>query len=363
MVATPPRLGSLTLMLSIAAILSVIPPTAALQRSNKQFREFFPAWEPLLKDQLKHNCSAEIEAYLNISSPALRPGYRVIDCILNTMPEFRKAELASAAVILGLAPSVLQLLSASYLDTAILAYRRPGLAALLAMCSSGVKPLTASDYDDFITKMGAESSTTFSVPRFVGAKGIVSLVEYIIAAASVANNAYLTYQLCLQAVCTFAPAEDFLPAVWTASALAIHMFGYIAARLKIAIDTKSAWQNRERLWFEFTPTAWQSKLHVKDNRRHTGWFLTLASALYVGDCLQALFGTLILSSLVFISVRDSAIIVIRLMGSALFARLILIYEVAGLKIDGEGYTASESTIYLESLEQNERSLGVSRGFS
>ncbi|KAI1010467.1 hypothetical protein LB503_005010 [Fusarium chuoi] len=106
-------------------ILPFIRPTTALQRSNKQFREFFPAWQPLLKDQLKYNCSSEIQEYLNISSPALRPGYRVIDCILTTMPEFRKAELASAAVILGLAPSMLQLLSASYLDTAILAYRRP----------------------------------------------------------------------------------------------------------------------------------------------------------------------------------------------------------------------------------------------
>ncbi|KLO81518.1 uncharacterized protein LW93_8229 [Fusarium fujikuroi] len=355
--------GILNLTLFIAAILSFIPPTTALQRSNKQFREFFPAWEPLLKDQLKYNCSSEIQEYLNISSPALRPGYRVIDCILTTMPEFRKAELASAAVILGLAPSVLQLLSASYLDTAILAYRRPGLALLLAMCSSGVKPLTASEYDDFIAKMGAESSTTFGVPRFVGAQAIVSWAEYIIAAASVTNNAYLTYQLCLQAVCTFAPAEDFLPAIWTASALAIHLFGYITARLKITVDTKSAWEDRGKLWSEVTPTAWQPKLHVKANERHAGWFLTLASALYVGDCLQALFGTLILSSLVFISVRDSAIIVIRLMGSALFARLILIYELAGLKTDGEGYPASGSTIYLESLEQNERSLRGSRVFS
>ncbi|KAF5547947.1 hypothetical protein FNAPI_8383 [Fusarium napiforme] len=358
-----PMPNLLNFILSIAAILPFIPPTTALRRSNAQFRQFFPAWQPLLQDQLKHNCSSEIQDYLNISSPALRPGYRVIDCILTTMPEFRKAELASAAVILGLAPSVLQLLSASYLDTAILAYRRPGLAVLLAMCSSGVKPLTASDYDEFIAKMEADSSTTFAVPRLVRAKGIVSLAEYFIAAAAVVNNAYLTYQLCLQAVCTFAPAEDFLPAIWTALALAIHLFGYIAARLKITTGTKSAWDDRGRLWSEFTPTAWQPKLHVKDSGRHTGWFLALASALYIGDCLQALFGTLILSSLVFISVRDSAIIVIRLMGSALFARLILIYEVAGLKTDGEGYPASESTIYLESLGQNERSLRESRVFS
>lgn len=256
--------------------------------------------------------------------------------------------------------SALECFVSRHSDTGV---SKTGLAVLLAICSSGVKLLMASEYDDFIAKLGTESSTTFGVPRFVGAQAIVSLAEYTIATASVANNAYLTYQLCLQAVCTIAPAEDFLYAIWTASALAIHLFGYIAARLKITVDTKSAWQDRGRLWSEVTPMARQPKLHVKANGRHTGWLLTLASALYVGDCLQALFGTLILSSLVFISVRDSAIIVIRLMGSARFARPVLTYELAGLKTHGEGYPASESTIYLGSLEQNERSLRGSRVFS
>nr|RBQ92734.1 hypothetical protein FVER53263_20352 [Fusarium verticillioides] len=99
MASALPKLSILNL---IAATLPFIPPTTALRRSNAQFRQFFPAWHPLLQGQLKHNCSSEIQDYLNISSPALRPGYRVIiDCILTTMPEFGKTELASAAVILG----------------------------------------------------------------------------------------------------------------------------------------------------------------------------------------------------------------------------------------------------------------------
>jgi hypothetical protein len=73
-----------------------------------------------------------------------------------------------------------------------------------------------------------------------------------------------------------------------------------------------------------------------------GWFLTLASVLYVGDMLQALFGTIVLSSLVFISVRDAAIIVIRLVASALFARLIVIFELAGLRTDKKEHTPSEA---------------------
>ncbi|KAF4452959.1 hypothetical protein F53441_4190 [Fusarium austroafricanum] len=334
--------------------------TATNARSHKQFQHFFPAWDPLLRDQLANNCSDALSAYLDPSDPVVRPGYMVIDCILNNMPEFRKAELAAAAVILGLAPSVLQLLSASYLDTAILAYRRPVLASLLSMASSGVRPLTATDYDDMITTMGTDPfHTNFGKPRSVWAPSLVSLMEYIIALGAVANNAHLTYQLCIFAVCTFAPAQDFLPAIWAASAVLIHLVGYLAARLRVAVEGKGREEDYQgklghAFRTELTPTPWQRRLNLKANKRHTGQFLVLVSILYVGDALQALFGTLILSSLVFISVRDSAIIVIRLMGSALFARLVLIYELAGFRTDKESYGPSEKPLYSGVPEQNER---------
>ncbi|KAF9766364.1 hypothetical protein IL306_001248 [Fusarium sp. DS 682] len=324
-----------------------------MERSYTQYEHFFPAWDAIIQDQLRNNCTDPLNAYKNRSDPTRQLGYGVIDCILDTMPEFRKAELASAAVILGLAPAVLQLMSASYLDTAVLAYRRPGLALLLSMSSSGVRPLTATEYDDFITTMGTDPfHTNFGKSQSVWAPTIVSILEYIIAIGAVANNAHLAYQLSTWAVCTFAPAEDFLPAVWTAAAVAIHLVGYFAARLKISVEGRGGRGEDDRqgklwhrLWAELTPTPWQSRLEVKTNDRHNGWFLVLVSVLYVGDALQAFFGTLILSSLVFISVRDSAIIVIRLMASALFARGILIYELAGFRTDREGHGPSEKPLY------------------
>ncbi|KAF4962472.1 hypothetical protein FSARC_9447 [Fusarium sarcochroum] len=342
--ATKP--GYLGFFLAAAIILCYhVTPVTARERSYTQFQHFFPAWDVIIKDQLKTNCTEPLNAYQNRSDPTPQLGYHVIDCILDTMPEFRKAELASAAVILGLAPSMLQLMSASYLDTAALAFRRPGLSLLLAMSSSGVRPLTATEYDDFITTMGTDPfHINFGSAQSAWAPAAVSLLEYVFAAASVANNAHLAYQLSTWAVCTFAPAENFLPAVWTAAALAIHLVGYLAARVKITVEPKGgrgAGNRQGGLWAELTPTPWQSRLEVKGNDRHSGWFLVLVSALYVGDALQAFFGTLVLSSLVFISVRDSAIIVIRLMASALFARAILIYELAGFRTDREGHGPSE----------------------
>ncbi|KAJ4123077.1 hypothetical protein NW768_010070 [Fusarium equiseti] len=323
--------------------------TPTLARSYVQYQHFFPAWDTILQDQLLlPKCTEPISQYRNQSNPDRRLGYRVIDCILDTMPEFRKAELASSAVILGLAPAILQLMSASYLDTAVLAFRRPGLAFLLSMASSGVRPLGAGEYDDSIDKMGTEPfATNFGKPDSSQLPAFVSLLEYTVAAGAVANNAYLTYQLSTWAVCTFAPGEDFLPAIWTAAALAIHLFGYIAARLKVTVKAKTTADHGRWnwLWAEFKPTPWQGGLVVRKESTPSGWFLVLVSALYIGDALQAFFGTLVLSSLVFISVRDSAIIVIRLTASALFARGILIYELTAFRTEDEKESVLNDSIH------------------
>ncbi|RGP66129.1 hypothetical protein FSPOR_6955 [Fusarium sporotrichioides] len=331
------------LLLASIILCCYVAPTIAM-RSYIQYENFFPAWDSIIKQQFIDSCAEPLNNYKNRSDPNPKLGYHVIDCVLKTMPEFRKAELASAVVILGLAPAVLQIMSASYLDTAMLAYRRPLLASLLAMSSSGVRPLTATEYDSFITTMGTDPfRTNFGKPQSVWAPAVVSMLEYTVASAAVVNNAHLSYQLSTLAVCTFAPAQDFLPTIWTAAAVLVHIVGYPAARLRISVKGKPSGgeSNNQgkllhRVWAELTPTPWQSRLEVKTNEEHTGWFLVLVSVLYIGDALQAFYGTLILSSLVFISVRDSAIIVIRLMASALFARGILIYELAGFRMERDG---------------------------
>ncbi|RSL77594.1 hypothetical protein CEP51_008942 [Fusarium floridanum] len=342
------RFGLLFVVLVI--LCSHVTPATALGRSFAQYEHFFPAWDYQIKEQLRNDCVEEITNYRNRSLTRPQTGYQVIDCILRTTPEFRKAELAASTVILGLAPAVLQLLSASYVDTAVLAFRRPGLALLLAMSSSGVRPLSATEYEDFIAKMGTDPfRTNFGNPYSFWAPRVVSAVEYFIACASVANNAYLAYQLSVWAVCTFAPSVDFLPAVWTAASVLIHIVGYFVARLRIKVEAKDDMSLRSSewrwLWNELVPTPWQSRLEVKNNTKETGVFLGLVSFLYVGTAIQAFYGTIILSSLVFLSVRDSAVVVLRLMASALFARGILIYELAGFRTDREGHGPSDKSDY------------------
>ncbi|RSL38055.1 hypothetical protein CEP53_015220 [Fusarium sp. AF-6] len=246
-----------------------VAPAWALSRSYAQYKHFFPAWDSIIKDQLKQSkCQEPLANYRNQSKTAPQVGYFVIDCILETMPEFRKAELAASAVILGLAPALLQVLSASYLDTAVLAFRRPGLALLLSISSSGVRPGVATQYDDFIDKLERAHLDPLDAPSLENPLTprlgrLVSCIQYIVAFGAVANNAYLAYQLSVWAVSTFPPAIDFLPAVWTAACFAIHVAGYMVARLCM----REAGRGGAKAWYpdlnELTPMTNQRKLKVE----------------------------------------------------------------------------------------------------
>lgn len=60
-------------------------------------------------------------------------------------------------------------------------------------------------------------------------------------------------------------------------------------------------------------------------------FYSFVSLLYVGSALQVLYGTAVLSSLAFLSVRDAIIVALRYMASTLVSRVVLVYEFAGMR--------------------------------
>lgn len=81
-------------------------PAAALERSMAQYQHFFPGWSPILEDVLDGECEEVMSNYNNASWENSRVSYRVLDCILNDFPEFRKAELGASSVVLGVAPAL-----------------------------------------------------------------------------------------------------------------------------------------------------------------------------------------------------------------------------------------------------------------
>lgn len=132
-----------TAILVALALLQLLPsPACAYMRGipTHQFDVFFPGWDGMIQDILRTNCSTQYYYYRRGERGPDGEAYmvfRVIECVLQQFPEFRKSEMAASAVILGLLPTTLQSLGSTSAETSLLGLRRPVLALLVSVVSYG----------------------------------------------------------------------------------------------------------------------------------------------------------------------------------------------------------------------------------
>ncbi|KXJ86355.1 hypothetical protein Micbo1qcDRAFT_168416 [Microdochium bolleyi] len=355
------------------------------------FDKFFPFWDEKLQGILRNNCSAELEVYKTGDRPEgaglsslITP---VINCVLETLPEFQKAEMAASAVVLGLVPTILQTLGSTPAETALLALRRPFLAFLLALGSPSVAIMKTSEFMMTVRDLvehGDTRPTTISSYRWrhVTSKWrmAMSVAEYIITGAAVANVIYLAVQLGFNAIVMFAPETIFMVPLWTFICVIIHLGGVLILYLKLKIENNgpqagpvhqmrnpepysnsSSGQQyhstavsgppsdsigilRRRttvLSEEFTPAAFQEPKRLRW-RQETILVNFLIWVLSIGTLINLVLGSMIFSSLLFFSVRDVLLLVARYLVSTLVCRAIVRIELSGMK---------ECTFY-EGLDEN-----------
>ncbi|EJP70948.1 uncharacterized protein BBA_00578 [Beauveria bassiana ARSEF 2860] len=349
-------------MRSAALLLGLCAWSAAAAKATHStvlYQQFFPAWDEMLKGYLEHNCQENITNYRNASFNDTHISYAVFDCLLQQFPEFRKSELGAAAVVLGLAPSILQMVSPTPADTAMLSLRRPVLALLLSVASPATIFSTAAIYADKVEALSkplsrqARGSFPYTAGRLFG-HGFLTLflsaMQYLLALAAVANSAYRTYQLCVWTVCSFSPITVFLPALWHGTVVLLHLSGWVALRLNVQSaervsdakraaghhrqDTKAGWASRLKSCIEneTTPSAFAEKLPVESRAAGPApFFSAVIAALYAGAPVHLLYGTLVLSSLTFISAFDSIAVVAFYAMSTIVSKAILYFECAGIQ--------------------------------
>ncbi|CAH0025272.1 unnamed protein product [Clonostachys rhizophaga] len=76
----------------IVAVIMLICPAKCWPTS--QFDQFFPSWNGMLQEMLQDSCSDWLAGYKNQTENA----YRVVDCLLDELKEYRKIEMAASAV-------------------------------------------------------------------------------------------------------------------------------------------------------------------------------------------------------------------------------------------------------------------------
>ncbi|KAH8736880.1 hypothetical protein BGZ61DRAFT_437203 [Ilyonectria robusta] len=317
--------------------------------STHHFDRFFPGWNTYLQDIIHNNCSKQFESYRtdriqppNSPSSLITP---LIECILNNFPEFRKTELGASAVILGLLPTILQSLGSRTAESAVLARRRPFLAVLLAGGSPAVNIARGSEFVETLEKYveGREAEDTIPGVRMgllsPYLRPWISILEYLLVGCAVANIAHLTYRLGVNAVVGFAPQTTYLLPLWAFLAVVIHLGGSLVLHLRVTVrpGNESKYRTGRRVdgfpsWVleEFIPCAFQSPKFLRWRPKETLWFPVLSWLLNLGILVHVVFGTLVMSSLLFFSVVDSVMIIARFVGSAIICRTVVRVELAGI---------------------------------
>ncbi|KAK4179625.1 hypothetical protein QBC36DRAFT_322163 [Triangularia setosa] len=372
----------------ILLVISIyITPIAAWGSTNtNQFRDWYPQYGHIFEALKQKYCMTEYQNYLTGNKTAferdvLGGGGKhtvltqpVIKCILSHTSEYVKNGMTAAQVLLGVMPTVLSVMGASTEEMSMLANvaRRPILALMLAAGSPSVYFSRAFEYHDSAQILQDHPNRLPQWrPKMWYSKLLISLAEYTVAAAAIANIATLNWDIGTKTVCAVWTDGIIGPTVWALLGLVVHVFGTIGLRLRIcgwrgpgnqvldaarrkeesvnAAGVRGTLHIRETLvlageWVAGIPRRALSLLRTEPmpsasagfevrivTFQESKLFLVAAWAGSMATVFHIIFGTLIFASTTFIGIEDALSIVGRYIGSVSVCRIILMYELAGLR--------------------------------
>ncbi|KAM7197963.1 hypothetical protein V8F20_006411 [Naviculisporaceae sp. PSN 640] len=337
----------------------------------RRFEAWYPQYRPTLNYILSQNCSTELFTYRsgNYSAPIDDLGggdapshiiQPLVQCIMDALPEYIKMSMSASQVLLGVTPTILSILGPSVEESALLYIvgRRPILAWFLALGSPSVYFSRAFEYRNPVEILqGHHERVGQQCPRRKVWELVVVAVEYTVALGSVANLILQTWELGVQTFCSIWPNTFGGPTIWLVLRIVLHMLSLLLVRLRIRRNacgggvvpgkgltkkewTKGIWERAVVILrrYEFKPCVTQGPRDGEVDRAvsvdvwgETRGFITVAWILHTLTVVHILFGTLVFSSLMFIGTRDAVFVLGRFMASVLFCRVILMYEIAGLR--------------------------------
>ncbi|KAM7215676.1 hypothetical protein V8F06_008967 [Rhypophila decipiens] len=355
----------MTLALLWTAVIPVSADGVLSWHHTNQFQRWFNQYGFVFEKLLSRHCTGEYEHYLYDTKEnatihwdeggdtAATLPQPVVSCLLDNMPQFIMSNMQSAQVLLGLTPTILAILGASTEESATLAVigQRPFLSLMLACGSPSVYLSRAFEFKDPVEILSKHRPQRYR-PGITSGKSstfraILVLVQYATAFAATANVAMLSYDLGTQAICLFASEWILMPFFWSAPVILLYFMGFGWHRLRVR-RVKNCKHNPEcdnaeckkpeprvhslmrRIKCEFRLSVNNGKFHVElaDESKYyiiLGWILSVLCVLHI------IFGTLTLSSLLFMGPRDALKVIARFVASALACRIITMYELAGLR--------------------------------
>lgn len=173
--------------------------------------------------------------------------------------------------------------------------------------------------------------------------------------AAISNVGELCYEIGVQSVTSITQSVQYLPGIWIfvgvfTHILGAYIFGIIRDRpkrvnLRQAFSVLNWWQWARK---QFSPARRIDKIELKFlpcslPEVILSWFTGVIGTVNV------VWGSVIFSSLLFISIKDALTIVLRFMGSAIVCRAIARYEICVIR---DATTKEEQSVSLHNLNSS-----------
>ena len=273
----------------------------------------------------------------------------------------------------------------------MLAANRPFLSTLISLGAPSAFCFRPLAYDDPLDYL-APSRTVFSrQPLRPGASGraymlgsLISLAEYILIGAASGNVVHASWLLGQQTILSWGCESSYRPFIWTMLSFAMQLISSQSWHFSNAMRAVRANEKKERaarggdggggalgraIAAEVTPNAARRKRGFFEHRAvsESRWIVFANIFAQLSSLVLALYGTVTLSSLLLIGVRDSFYFTLRFFFSALACRCVLMFELSGMSAvendngssreqgGGEGQWVELQNVYApEASGKNER---------
>ncbi|KAI8240679.1 hypothetical protein K4K56_001846 [Colletotrichum sp. SAR 10_98] len=342
-----------------------------------RFQDWFSTFGPRLQNISTGVCNETLNAYLaDYRNLNTRTCDLHLDCVLAETSESTKAKIASAAIFLGILPSMLSMMGPSMTQLALLSARRPLLAILIALGSTAFcldRLFHIETPADILSMVQGERF----IPRIRSSRWgiIVSVLEYLFIGAAVFNVINLAVRVGDYTVMSFQCNIWFFPLIWVLSVTFIFLlvgipfqFSAIAKHIRNRTGTtplnrvdagpegpddaqwtplppRAEWASSSGTFSrqnsgtsvskfmlrELTPGLRHPSLKVAEVPQFEPWVAVLFG---VGSFLAAfhiILGTGWFSSILFLSPGDAIRVIMRFFASSVVCRLVVMVELASMK--------------------------------
>lgn len=298
------------------------------------FNDYMPYTWGMITSQVGDQCNAQFDDYRKNRRESGAQVTRdlcanALNCILDHLDGTTAYNLQAANVLLGITPTMLSLLGNAPPEIALLAFSgRPALAFLLNVGAPVIAVAGTFKYQhplEVLTYGGGKSPfKTFSGVKSV----LIAAVEYVLAAAAAVNVALLAFDISTKAVYVPNCGRTWYAFLWMYLCLILHPLALFTFWSRVRITRES--HRRNWIVSETKHSASNSGI-TYSLKEDTYLSLFLDWVLSHGAIIQIIFGTLVLSASTLINTKDAFQIVGRYAASAILCRLILMYELYGLR--------------------------------